>query len=211
MESGKRGLVRLQGSCCRPSTPMLRNLFKYLLLFALAFPAASVAMPPDMAPAPADWPKFDYKRKPGELKRNKYGLIDPSPDVISLEYLPKDDYGFVDWSKAVREGVISPRESIPSSKAPRPEDSEPFTQNILIKSKMDFMPDVIFPHEPHTAWLKCSNCHPRIFKKKAGGNPSLSMVAIWKGRFCGRCHDRVAFPIRNCFKCHSAPRRAGGR
>jgi len=187
---------------------MLRKLPKYLLLFTLLGPVLSAAAPPDMAPAPADWPNFDYKPEPGELKRNKYGLIDPSPDVVSLEYLPKDDYGFVDWAKALKDGVIKPRESIPSSKAPGSGDMVPFTGNVLIRSKQDFMPDVIFPHQPHTTWLKCSNCHPKIFKPKAGGNPDLSMVAIWKGEFCGRCHDRVAFPTRNCFKCHSAPRRA---
>lgn len=187
---------------------MPRNLFKYLLLLVLACPALSVAAPPDMSPAPADWPNFDYRREPGQLKRNKYGLIDPSPDVVSLEYLPKDNYGFVDWAKAIRDGVINPRASIPGSKALKPGDRVPFTRRILIKSKMDFMPDVIFPHRPHTTWLKCSNCHPKIFKKKAGGNPTLSMIEIWKGEFCGRCHDRVAFPIRNCFKCHSAPRKA---
>ncbi|MBI5235080.1 MAG: hypothetical protein HY886_02395, partial [Deltaproteobacteria bacterium] len=27
-----------------------------------------------------------------------------------------------------------------------------------------------------------------------------------RGQYCGRCHDKVAFPLRNCFKCHSAPR-----
>ncbi|MFQ5736535.1 MAG: c(7)-type cytochrome triheme domain-containing protein [Thermodesulfobacteriota bacterium] len=188
---------------------MLKTLFKYLFLLALAYPAVSFALPPDMAPAPADWPMYDFHKEPGELKRNKYGLIDPSPDVISLYYLPKDAYGFVDWAKAIKNGVISPKESIPSSSALGPEDRVPFTRRILIKSKLDFMPDVVFPHAPHTTWLKCSNCHPKIFRKKAGGNPDLSMIAIWKGRFCGRCHDRIAFPIRNCFKCHSAPRKTG--
>jgi len=190
---------------------MPRLLFKYLLLLLLVSPAISVAEPPDMAPAPADWPNYEFKREPGQLKRNKYGMIDPSPDVVSLEYLPKDNYGFVDWAKALREGVINPKSSLPSSKAPQREDLIPYTGNVLIRSKMDFMPDVVFPHRPHTMWLKCSNCHPKIFKPKAGGNPELSMVAIWKGRFCGRCHDRVAFPIRNCFKCHSAPRAASAK
>lgn len=188
---------------------MPRAIFKYLLLLALALPALSLAEPPDMAPAPADWPNYDFKREPGQLKRTKYGLIDPSPDVVSLEYLPKDKYGFVDWAKALKDGVIKPKESIPSSKALGPEDRVPFIAKVVIRSKMDFMPDVVFPHQPHIIWLKCSNCHPKIFKQRAGGNPELSMVAIWKGEFCGRCHDRVAFPIRNCFKCHSAPRKAG--
>lgn len=162
-----------------------------------------------MDPAPADWPDFDYQRAPGEFKRNKYGIIDPSPDVISLQQLPVDKYGFVDWAKAINDGIISPRESI-SGKPPRlsPEDSEKFDGDILIRSKMKFMPDVIFPHSAHTEWLKCSTCHPRIFKKKAGAT-QITMAGIWKGQFCGRCHDKVAFPTRNCFKCHSVPRPSG--
>jgi c(7)-type cytochrome triheme protein len=188
---------------------IMPKFLKYLMLFVLVSPALALGAPPDMAPAPADWPNYDYKPEPGELKRNKYGLIDPSPDVVSLEYLPKDNYGFVDWGKALKNGVINPKELIPGSKALSSEDKVPYAGNVLIKSKMAFMPDVIFPHQPHTTWLKCSNCHPKIFKPKAGSNPALSMVAIWQGKFCGRCHDRVAFPTRNCFKCHSAPRQAG--
>lgn len=174
----------------------------FTLLAALAAAECFAAMDP----APADWPNYEYNRVPGEFKRNKYGIIDPSPDVVSLQQLPVDTYGFVDWGKAMKDGIIAPRESI-SGKPPRlsPEDSEPFSADILIKSKMKFMPDVIFPHSAHTEWLKCSVCHPRIFKKKAGATP-ITMAGIWNGQFCGRCHDKVAFPTRNCFKCHSAPR-----
>lgn len=163
---------------------------------------------PAMDPAPADRPNIEHKRKPGEFKWNRYGVIDPSPDVISLQHLPKDDYGFVDWTRAISDGLISPQEAIEGTK-PRlkPEDRQRFDGDVLIKSKMDFMPDVVFPHSAHTEWLKCSTCHPKIFKKKAGATP-ISMTGIWKGKFCGVCHDKVAFPTRNCFKCHSAKRDA---
>jgi c(7)-type cytochrome triheme protein len=190
---------------------MLRKFFKYIILFLLTvvFPAASsVALPPDMAPPPGERLDYENTRLPGQLKRDKYGFIDPSPDVVSLEYLPKDAYGFVDWAQAMRDGIIAPKDSLPDSKPLGPEDSTPFDEEVLIKSKLDFMPDVIFPHKAHNRWLKCSVCHPKIFARKAGGNPGLSMANIWKGKFCGRCHDRIAFPTRNCFKCHSAPRKA---
>ena len=203
-------------------TPILSKikglrLVSLVFLSLLSLPLLSFGEDYEMEPAPADRTKYQYRREPGQFKRNKQGLVDPSPDVLSLKYLPKDNYGFVDWMKALNEGVINPRGSLKASKTPdnTPDNTIEFDRDILIRSKMDFMPDVIFPHSAHNAWLKCSVCHPRIFKMQAGGN-DISMVGIWKGKFCGRCHDRVAFPTRNCFKCHSVKRegkkeRRGGR
>lgn len=180
---------------------MQKLLRFFIAAVFLALPAVSTAI--DMEPAPADRTKYKWRKEPGELKHDKFGVLDPSPDVISLEYLPKDGYGFVDWTRAIREGVIAPRETLEldAPKPPRP----PEVGDVVIKSKMDFMPDVLFPHGPHTEWLKCSTCHPKIFRPRAGGNP-ITMSGIWKGEFCGRCHDKVAFPTRNCFRCHSVPR-----
>jgi c(7)-type cytochrome triheme protein len=185
-------------------TPRIR--YSLIAAFALFSAAAAAECFAAMDPAPADWPSFEYNRAPGEFKRTRYGIIDPSPDVVSLQQLPVDSYGFIDWTKAMRDSIIVPRESISGKPASAdPEDSETFSGDVLIRSKMKFMPDVIFPHSVHTEWLKCSTCHPRIFKKKAGATP-ITMSGIWKGQFCGRCHDKVAFPTRNCFKCHSVPR-----
>ncbi|MBI5588375.1 MAG: hypothetical protein HY889_08435 [Deltaproteobacteria bacterium] len=185
---------------------MSKSHLKYLLvLFVLLFSPSFSTGQSDMDPAPADWPNYRYERKPGELKKDKYGMIDPTPDVVSLTFLPVDTYGFVDWVKSINEGLVRPKDTLPGQiNHLKPEDLETNNQDILIRSKMKFMPDVIFPHAQHNAWLKCSVCHPKIFKKKAGAN-NISMAAIWKGQWCGRCHDRVAFPTRNCFKCHSAP------
>lgn len=171
------------------------------MLFVLTA-TASVAEDWTMDPAPADRSKFQYIRKTGDYKLNKYGMIDPAPDVISLQFLPKDKYGFVDWVAAIKKKIIAPRDSIDAPMGKVNEADASFDKDVLIKAKLDFMPDVIFPHSAHNVWLKCSVCHPKIFKMKAGDN-DISMVAIWQGKFCGRCHDKVAFPIRNCFKCHS--------
>ena len=130
------------------------------------------------------------------LKYDAFGLIDPSSDVIPLQYLPKDNYGFVDWSKAISDGIISPLDFAAQ------EHTVLFSKDIIIKSKMDFMPDVLFPHDVHNFWLSCSNCHSALFKMKAGTTP-ISMTSIWNGEFCGKCHDKVAFPLRSCFRCHS--------
>ena len=189
---------------------MRKTVLKYLFMVSLlALAAAARAgdglsqINPPMDPAPDERPFYSYKREPGQLKHDKYGMIDPTPDVISLKYLPTDRYGFVDWMKALNEGIIAPRDAFPGNK---PVVDPKGIPDVLIKAKLDFMPDVIFPHSSHEKWLKCGICHPKIFAEKAGKTP-ISMVGIWKGRFCGRCHDRVAFPTRNCFRCHSAPKK----
>jgi c(7)-type cytochrome triheme protein len=111
-------------------------------------------------------------------------------------------YGFIDWAKALSEGIITPRNSI---KDKEEDHTFPFSKDIVIKAKMGFMPVILFPHSTHNFWLSCNICHPNIFEAKAWATP-ISMVGIWKGEFCGRCHDRVAFPLRNCFRCHSVKR-----
>jgi len=181
----------------------MKHLLYSLLCVSILLPSLSIGEERPMEPPPDERAEYQYKRDPGQLKRTNLGFLDPTPDVVSLSVLPRDDYGFVDWSKAISIGIISPRDSITNTEAP----AEPvqIPPDVLIKSKLDFMPDVIFPHSSHMMWLKCSICHPKIFEEKAGATP-ISMIGIWKGQFCGRCHDRVAFPIRNCFRCHSAPR-----
>jgi len=143
---------------------------------------------------------FTDKRTWG-LKYDKHGIIDPTPDVKTLRFLPRDSYNFVDWAKALSDGIIAPLDLITGEE----DHVVQFSKDIVIKSKMDFMPDVIFPHNVHNFWLSCNNCHPKLFEAKAGATP-ISMAGIWNGEFCGRCHDKVAFPLRNCFKCHSLKR-----
>ena len=65
------------------------------------------------------------------------------------------------------------------------------------------MPHVKFPHDSHTQWLACSNCHDKIFVPKAGAN-AINMTKIFQGEYCGVCHDRVAFTTMfACERCHS--------
>jgi len=67
---------------------------------------------------------------------------------------------------------------------------------------------VTFSHEVHTEknGLKCAECHPKIFKMKAGGDEGVNMAAMKEGKFCGACHDgKKAFNTTspdNCAKCH---------
>ncbi|MBI5344853.1 MAG: cytochrome c3 family protein [Deltaproteobacteria bacterium] len=120
--------------------------------------------------------------------------------VLALDALPKDPAGNVNWTAAVVNGYINPRASLD----PGVEDDPPLNLNIFIEAKVPLMANVIFPHSIHTYWLSCNNCHPKIFLPEAGANP-ISMDEIFKGEWCGRCHNKVAFafwPRENCVRCH---------
>jgi c(7)-type cytochrome triheme protein len=71
------------------------------------------------------------------------------------------------------------------------------------------MPFVRFPHYAHTLWLDCSNCHPAPFEPRSGST-SITMADIFRGKYCGMCHDRVAFiTFFSCQRCHSVPQPGG--
>ncbi len=136
------------------------------------------------------------------------GLHDPENPAITLLQepgeallqLPPDNTGnMVSWVAALRENYITPRSNIyPDTKV------EVLDMDIILENTGE-MPMVRFPHKPHTEWLDCSNCHDAIFKKKVGANP-INMFDILNGRYCGRCHGAVSFPLTECLRCHSVPR-----
>lgn len=128
-----------------------------------------------------------------------YNKENSNPTVV-MRNIPKEATGLEDWVKAFKENIIKPHESLDLSKPHTP----PFNLDIEIPA-VGSMPNVIFPHFPHTFWLDCGNCHPGIFMMKKGANP-ISMVKIVNGEFCGRCHGRIAFPIANCTRCHVKPK-----
>ena len=128
----------------------------------------------------------------------------PHPAAMELAKLPKDQYGLVDWAVAIKSGLVKPLDSLEPGAAPAP----PFNLDIVIHTKSNFMPDVVFPHYTHTLWLTCTNCHVQIFQMKAGGNPDMTMAKIAAGEYCGRCHNRVAFPLTDCARCHVKPKEA---
>lgn len=122
-------------------------------------------------------------------------LQDPSE---SLAQFPADRRGMVDWVEALDQGVIQPRQSLKGK-----EDMLVMDMDIIFKDTGQ-MPYVRFPHLAHTKWLDCSNCHPAIFIPQKGAN-NPSMDGILAGRHCGRCHDKVAFALWVCERCHSVP------
>jgi c(7)-type cytochrome triheme protein len=65
---------------------------------------------------------------------------------------------------------------------------------------------VVFHHRTHTAWLACANCHPVLFKMKAGAD-DIAMADLYMGNYCGKCYGEVAFPITTgCGHCHKGMR-----
>lgn len=141
------------------------------------------------------------------------GIHDPAnpgtealqPPREAFAELPRGNSGNkVDWVKALREKIIEPR-------ADRTSDAvqKQVMDLDIIREVKGSMPDVVYPHKPHTEWLDCAQCHPKLFQPKKGSNP-ISMAAILMGQYCGVCHGKVAFPVSECSKCHSRPKSGGG-
>ncbi len=132
----------------------------------------------------------------------KIGGDDEHP-IPAFEVLPKDQLGMINWNKAVTEGIIRPRGTLNDEKKEVP--YEGFLDNIIFfQAKVFMMADVAFPHGIHSYWLSCDSCHPKPFKKQIGGN-RFTMQEIFEGKWCGKCHGRVAFPASgyaNCRRCH---------
>ena len=119
----------------------------------------------------------------------------------AFEVLPKDHAGFPNWNKAVTDGIIRPKGSLTGEV----DEHESFFENMMVfRTKIPQIPDVIFPHGMHTYWVGCDSCHPKPFKEKRGAN-NFTMGSIIEGKFCGKCHGKVAFPpqsFKNCSRCH---------
>jgi len=116
--------------------------------------------------------------------------------------LPKHVYGnLIDWEKAKAQGLIRPVDELPDLPGrPRPRGPQ---ADFSIASQGRWMPDIIFSHKKHAQWNGCEVCHPEIFTGVKRGATKYSMFAISEGEYCGVCHDRVAFPLNDCTKCHS--------
>lgn len=169
----------------------------------VAPPVAVTALPnsaasDDVIPMPeagADSERFYDKRNPDGRVLQK--------GEAARSGLPLDKRGAIDWMAALRSGAIAPRADLYGTKT-----QEVLDLDILLKNTKE-MPYVKFPHRAHTEWLACSNCHNNIFIPKAGANP-ITMEKIFRGEYCGTCHDRVAFITHYaCERCHSVPQSDG--
>lgn len=169
------------------------------------------------SPASADetlWARGLHFQTEGEVvPLAEDGIHDPTNQAVAkvlqepveaMADFPRDDKGIIDWVKVLDQGLINPRKSLMGT-------DEMYTADFdIIFTNTGSMPNVRFPHRPHTEWLTCANCHPAIFLPQKGGNP-ITMSAIIEGRYCGVCHGKVAFPpTKNCGRCHSIPRQSPG-
>ena len=168
---------------------------------AVPEPVAAPAPPKPIATSSP--PKSTGKRssRPLEGQSRLYDRSNPMYAKLqqanqSLAGFPADRMGRVDWMEALRQGLIKPRaDRYGKSQMQR------LASEIIMKNTRE-MPWVRFPHAAHTEWLDCKNCHESIFKAKQGAN-RIDMNEIFKGRYCGVCHDRVAFSVFVCERCHS--------
>jgi c(7)-type cytochrome triheme protein len=67
---------------------------------------------------------------------------------------------------------------------------------------------VVFEHKFHIAQgLDCDSCHSGLFEMATGtaeGNDDFTMASLYKGKYCGACHDgKTAFASNTrCTVCH---------
>jgi len=116
---------------------------------------------------------------------------------------PIDRRKQINWVATLDAGLINPRADLKGEGEMLVMDMD-----ILMKNTQ-FMPYVKFPHKAHTRWLDCSNCHPAIFIPQENANP-ISMNKVLRGEYCGVCHDKVAFALFTCERCHSVPHEGSG-
>jgi len=106
----------------------------------------------------------------------------------------------INWEEAEARGLIKPVDFLAGVSIKRPP----------LKAQKDFIVDVkapgiggvIFSHKQHAVWNGCEVCHPEIFPSVQKGGTKYSMPQISAGQYCGVCHDKVAFPLQACNRCH---------
>jgi c(7)-type cytochrome triheme protein len=127
-------------------------------------------------------------------------LQDP---LIAMADFPIDRRKQINWVATLDAGLIAPRADLKG-------EGEMLVMDMdILMTNTQFMPYVKFPHEAHTRWLDCSNCHPAIFIPREHANP-ISMNKVLRGEYCGVCHDKVAFALFTCERCHSVPHEGSG-
>ncbi len=118
----------------------------------------------------------------------------------SLAGIPLDRAGFVDWMRLLKEERISPRSSLAGNDSAKLLDLD-----VTLKNTKQ-MPWVRFPHLSHTAWLDCSNCHPKPFEQKPGqpgfqwnrffaANGAACAMTAWRSSRISRAKGAIRCPM----------------
>ncbi len=106
--------------------------------------------------------------------------------------------GRPDWTEAVRQGIIRPRESVDGVKKPA---RFIFKYDFFIPTEEPGF-EAYFPHSTHTEWIDCASCHPKIFPVRGA---KMTKKEMKKGKYCGVCHRKkngTAFWLKACDRCH---------
>jgi len=121
------------------------------------------------------------------------------PELAKL--LPKAAGNSLDWTAGVKAKIIAPRPGTD----PRDPEQAPLDLDLELATSSNRLYAAVFPHNAHTQWLSCTNCHPSIYPLKREGEPEVvTMAKINAGESCGVCHGKVAFPTTACVRCHPA-------
>jgi c(7)-type cytochrome triheme protein len=132
----------------------------------------------------------------------------PDPARLAREWeafaadLPRTLGGGVDWEVAEARGDVTPADVVDGASLRRP--ALRMDRDVEIGSQVSWMSAVRFSHKKHAVWNGCEVCHPEIYPSTAGA-VRHNMLEISSGASCGVCHDKVAFPLALCERCHVRP------
>ena len=140
--------------------------------------------------------------------RRCHGRPDPARQLREFnafaEGMPRRAVGgSIDWEEAETQGRIRPVDHVEGVSIRRP--ALKMDKEISIESRGTWMSDVLFSHKKHAIWNGCEVCHPEIFPSTKHGTVKYTMMEISAGGYCGVCHQKVAFPIADCERCHVKP------
>jgi len=182
-----------------------------LLIFLLVCTSATVSSAPLTKKGVYEESTGHFQLQGDVVPIEEDGIHDPNNEAVkilqppaeSMLNFPRDDRGVINWVETLDSGMINPRTGLTGEEKMHAVDFDVIFRNTAS------MPYVRFPHRPHTIWLTCKNCHPKIFIPQRGSNP-VTMAAIMAGEYCGVCHGKVAFPPYECKRCHREPRESVG-
>lgn len=149
-------------------------------------------------PNPEEMSRCDRCHSLGKDVKKKYDF------AKFTEKMPKAVLGNgVDWEKAETAGLITLKDNVPGF--PIIKKKMPIQKDFSLDSKASWMGDILFSHKKHAKWNGCELCHPDIFLGVSKGATKYNMFQIYEGEYCGVCHLNVAFPLKDCAKCHVKP------
>lgn len=132
----------------------------------------------------------------GKIVEKKYSFREFVKDM------PRERLGNgIDWEKAEAEGKINPIDFIEGISMER--HKLVVQKDFELQAKVEGMPGILYSHKKHTIWNGCEVCHPEIFIGIKKGMTKYAMEDLYEGKYCGTCHNNVAFPLLDCQRCHT--------